>query len=113
MGLTCAKIAGENAYQAIQLNDLSEGFLSRYQQKWQQTVNFDMAVMRRIRLMLNCLSDRKLDKIIALASQLNLGETLQKVSDIDFQGKGLIPLLQSPAAWTVVLYSLFAYLTSR
>ena len=113
MGLTCAKIAGESAYQAVQLNDFSESFLSRYQQMWQQTVSFDMTVMRRIRLMLNCLSDRRLDKIIAIASQLNLNESLQKISDIDFQGKAMIPLLRSPAAWTVVLYSLFAYLTSR
>ncbi len=113
MGLTCAKIAGESAYQALQLNDFSEGFLSRYQHMWQQTIGFDMAVMRRIRLMLNRFSDRRLDKIIALASQLNLDESLQKISDIDFQGKALIPLLQNPTAWAVALYSLFAYLTSR
>jgi len=50
MGLTCAKIAGETAYQALQQNDFSEGFLSRYQQRWQKTIGFDMAVMRQIRL---------------------------------------------------------------
>jgi digeranylgeranylglycerophospholipid reductase len=113
MGLTCAKIAGESAYQAIQQNDFSESFLSRYQQMWQQTIGFDMTVMRRIRLMLNRLSDRRLDKIINFSSQFNLSETLQKVSDIDFQGKALTCFVQSPVALTVALYLLFAYLTSR
>jgi len=112
MGLTCAKIAAESAHQSIQQNDFSESFLSRYQQRWRQAIGFDMAVMRRIRLMLNRLSDRRFDKIISLCSQWHLNENLQKVRDIDFQGKALIPLLKSPAAWTVTLYSLFTSLTS-
>jgi len=112
MSLTCAKIAAETAYQAIQQNDFSENFLSKYQQRWQQVIGFDMAVMRRIRLMLNRLSDQRLDRIISLCSQWHLDEELQKVRDIDFQGKALMPLLKSPAAWTVTLYLLFASLTS-
>jgi len=112
MSLTCAKIAAETAHQAIKQNDFSENFLSKYQQKWQQVIGFDMAVMRRIRLMLNRLSDQRLDRIISLCSQWHLDEELQKVRDIDFQGKALMPLLKSPAAWTVTLYSLFASLTS-
>lgn len=112
MGLTCARIAAETAFQAVQGNDFSEGFLSRYQQRWQKTIGFDMTVMRRMRLMLNRLPDSKLDKMISLCSQWHLNENLQRVRDIDFQGKALIPLLKSPASWTVALYSLFASLTS-
>lgn len=112
MGLTCAKIAAESAYQAIQQNDFSGSFLSRYQQKCQQAIGFDMAVMRQIRLMLNRLSDAKLDKIISLCSQFHLSENLQKVKDIDFQGRALIALLKKPAAWAVALYSLFESITS-
>jgi len=111
MGLTCAKIAGEIASEAIQRNDFSEGLLSKYQRSWQQAIGFDMAVMRQIRLMLNRLSDERLDKIVSLCSQFSLNETLQKVSDIDFQGRALLPLLTHPAAWSVALYSLFASLT--
>jgi len=112
MGLTCAKIAGESAYQATQQNDFSESFLSRYQQRSQKAIGFDMAAMRRIRLMLNRLPDERLNQIISFCSQWHLSENLQKVRDIDFQGKALIPLLKSPAAWTVALYTLFASLTS-
>jgi len=112
MGLNCAKIAGETASEAIKHGDSSAGFLSRYQRRWQSVIGFDMAVMRQMRLMLNRLSDRRLDKIIALCSQLHLNEDLKRVRDIDFQGKGIMPVFRSPAAWTVALYSILSSLTS-
>ncbi len=112
MGLTCARIAGETAAQALQHNNLSEGFLSRYQERWRQAIGFDMAVMRRIRLMLNRLSDKKLDNIISLCSQFRLGDELQKLEDIDFQGKTMLQLLRKPCAFAVALYSLFSSLAS-
>jgi len=108
MGLTCAKIASETAYQAIQQNDYSESFLSGYQQRWQQTIGFDMAVMKQIRLMLNRLPDQRLDKIFSLCSQWHLSENLEKLKDTDFQGKALIPLLKSPRTWIAAFYSFLA-----
>lgn len=111
IGLTCAKIAAETACQAMQQHDVSEDFLSRYQQKCQQVIGFDMTVMRQIRLMLNRLSDAELDRIISLCSQWHLEEMLRQVSDIDFQGKALVPLVKSPAVWAVTLYSILASLT--
>ena len=108
MGLTCGKIAAETACQALQQDDFSESFLSKYQQRWQHAIGFDMSVMKRIRLMLNRLSDQRLDEIISLCSQWHLSESLQKVRDIDFQGKSLIHLLKSPNTWVVAFYSFLA-----
>lgn len=112
MGLICAKIAGETAAEAIKHGDSSASFLSRYQRRWQRVIGFDMTVMRRMRLMLNRLPDRRLDKIIALCSQLHLNEDLRHVKDIDFQGKGIMPIFKSPAAWAVAIYSILSSLTS-
>lgn len=112
MGLTCAKIAGETASEAIHERSYSEEFLQRYQERWRQAIGFDMRVMRQMRLMLNQLSDRKLDRIISLCRQLRLDEELRKVRDIDFQGGATIRLLKSPSVWTIALYSLFSSLTS-
>lgn len=108
MGLNCAKIAGETAYQAVHNGDFSENFLSLYQQRWRRAIGFDMAVMRQIRLMLNRLSDDKLDKIISLCSDLHVEEVLQNVRDIDFQGKALLPILKSPSVCLVTVYSFLA-----
>jgi len=112
MGLTCARIAGETAAQAVRHNSLSGGFLSRYEERWRRAIGFDMTAMRRIRLILNRLSDKKLDNIISLCSQLHLSDELQKLEDIDFQGKAVLQLLRKPSAFAVALYSLFSSLTS-
>jgi digeranylgeranylglycerophospholipid reductase len=112
MGLTCARIAGETAAQAVQQRDFSGTFLSSYQKRWKQAIGFDMNAMRQIRLMLNRLSDRKLDGIIRLCSQLHVDERLQGLEDIDFQGKATLQLLKSPGAWTIMMYSLLSSLVS-
>jgi len=108
IGLTCAKIGGETAFQAVQRDDFSENFLTRYQQRWQKAIAFDMNVMRSIRLMLNRLSDPQLDKIVSLCSELRLDRALQGFKDLDFQGKALLPVLKSPSALTVGLYFFLA-----
>lgn len=113
IGLTCAKIAGETAHRAIESENCSEAFLSTYQKRWRKNIGFDMAIMRLARLMLNRLSDQQIDKTIALGSRLNLDEDLKQVRDIDFQGRGMLPIFKSPAAWTVGLYSILASLTAQ
>lgn len=108
MGLNCAKMAGQTAYKAIKSGDCSETFLSSYQHGWKKAIGFDMAVMRRIRLMLNRLSDDELDKMISWCSDLHLDETLQKVKDVDFQGKALLPILKTPNTWIMAFYFFIA-----
>jgi digeranylgeranylglycerophospholipid reductase len=112
MGLTCARIAGETAAQALQLRDFSSSFLSRYQNRWKQAIGFDMNAMRQIRLMLNRVSDTRFDSIIRLCSQLHVNEKLQGLGDIDFQGKAVLQLLKSPGAWTIMMYSLLSSIFS-
>jgi flavin-dependent dehydrogenase len=108
MGLTCAKIAGETAYQAKQQSDFSENFLTQYQQRWQKAIAFDMAVMRKVRLMLNRLSDPQLDKIVSLCSELRMDKALQGFKDLDSQGRSLLPILKSPRALIVAFYFFLA-----
>jgi len=112
MGMTCARIAGETAAQAVRQQNFSDSFLSHYQTRWRQAISFDMNAMRRIRLMLNRLSDKRLDSIIRLCSQLHVDEKLKDLDDIDFQGKAVLQLLKSPGAWTILMYSLLSSLVS-
>jgi digeranylgeranylglycerophospholipid reductase len=112
MGLRCAEIAGEIVAQAVQKGGLSGSFLSLYQKRWKQAVGFDMNAMRRIRLMLNGLSDKRLDTIVRLCGRLHMERSLQELSDIDFQGRGVLQLLRSPNAWVVMMYSLLSSLMS-
>ncbi len=111
-GLLCSKIAGEVAYEAIENNDFSAAFLSRYQSRWKAEIGFDLTVMRQIRQLLNRLSDKHLDKVISLCSTLGANRILEEAGDLDFQGKSLIRMVRHPGVLIVTLYSLFSSLAS-
>jgi digeranylgeranylglycerophospholipid reductase len=111
-GLSCSKIAGEVAYEAVKSNDFSETFLSRYQSRWKDLVGFDLTVMRQIRKLLDRLSDDKVDRIIGLCAKFGVDDVLEEVGDIDFQGRSLISMIKHPTALVPMLYFMFSWLTS-
>jgi len=111
-GITCAKVAGEVAYEAVKTQDFSEAFLSRYQSRWKRLVGFDLAAMLRMRRMLDSLSDSRIDGMLGLCSRLGVDSVLEKVGDLDFQGRTLIPMIRYPGALAVISYFLFSWLTS-
>jgi digeranylgeranylglycerophospholipid reductase len=111
-GLTCARVAGEVAYEAVKMQDFSEAFLSRYQSRWKRLVGFELAAMLRMRRMLNSLSDSRIDGMIELCRKLGVDSVLEKAGDLDFQGRSLIPMIKYPGALAVISYFLFSWLTS-
>jgi len=111
-GLTCARVAGEVAYEAVKMQDFSEAFLSRYQSRWKRLVGFDLAAMLRMRRMLDSLSDSRIDGMIDLCRKLGVDSVLEKVGDLDFQGRSLIPMIKYPGTLAVISYFLFSWLTS-
>ena len=112
-GLTCARTAGEVAYEAVKNSNFSEAFLSRYQHQWKRQVGFDLSAMLMMRRMLNSLSDNRTDKIIGLCNRLGIDETLEKFGDLDFQGRSLIPMIKYPGTIAVISYFLVSWLTSQ
>jgi len=112
VGLSCSKIAGEVAYEAVKNNDFSETFLSRYQSRWKDLVGFDLTVMRVIRKLLNRLSDDKMDKIVDLCARFGVDDVLEEVGDLDFQGRSLIPMIKHPTTLVTMLYFILSWLTS-
>jgi len=103
-GLLCSKIAGEVAHEAIKNNDFSERFLSRYQNRWKSLIGFELAMMRQLRIMLNNLSDKRIDKIIELSERLEMDKILRKHGDLDFEGASLVRMLSHPATFVLSFY---------
>ncbi len=106
MGLTCAKTAGKTAAYAVRYKDSSASFLSEYERRWKREMGFDMMVMKRLRLMLNNLADRQLDRLVAISSRLELDKSLKGFGDIDFQGTSLLGMVKSPRFLATALYFL-------
>lgn len=111
-GATCAKIGGEVAAEAVGCNNFSERFLSRYETQWRQTVDFELKVMLQLRKMLNSLSDKKTNNLIGLCNRLGVNKVLEKVGDVDFQGRSLVPMMRFPGTLAVVGFFVFSWLTS-
>lgn len=108
MGLTCAKIAGEVATNAVRYGNPSASFLSEYERRWRRRIGFNMMAMKRLRLMLNNLSDSQIDRLVSLCSRWRLDEDLTRVRDVDFQGTSLIQIAKSPKVLATALYFLTA-----
>jgi digeranylgeranylglycerophospholipid reductase len=111
-GLTCSRAAGEVAYEAVKRQDFSEAFLSSYQFRWKRLVGFDLATMLRMRRMLDSMSDSRIDGMIDLCRRLGVDSVLEKVGDLDFQGRTLISMIKYPGTLAVISYFLFSWLTS-
>ena len=111
-GLTCGKIAGEVAAEAVKHNNLSEAILSNYQHRWKKQIGFDLTAMLQMRRMLNSLSDKRMDGVIDLCNRLGMDGVLEKFGDLDFQGRSLIPMIRYPATLAVVGYFVGSWLTS-
>jgi digeranylgeranylglycerophospholipid reductase len=109
LGMTCARVAAEVVYEALQRNDLSSEFLRLYQERCRKIMGFDVNVMRRIRFMLDGLSDEKLEEFIRVCTKLGLAGTLQKIEEIDFQGRALLRTLQSSSMLATLVYLFFLY----
>ena len=110
LGMTCAKVAAEVAYDALSKNDFSSEFLSTYQKSCKAILGFDVKVMITIRKILDVMSDEKVDDVISLCKKLNLDKSLQNIKDIDFQGRSLLRLLPNPRMLTAIAYFLFLFL---
>jgi geranylgeranyl reductase family protein len=113
LGLTCANIAAEVASEALSRNDVSAAFLRAYQTRCNEAVGFDARTMLRMRKTLDLIPDKRLDDMIAMCARFGLDKTLQKVKDIDFQGRTLLHTLRSPRTLTALGYFFLVYLSAN
>jgi len=112
-GMTCAKVAAEVAYKALQRNDFSAKSLQLYQKRCEEIMGFDMSLMLRIRKMLDGISDKKIDEAISFCRKMGLDKTLQSIQEIDFQGQTLLQALKRPKILTAIAYFFLLYLSTN
>jgi digeranylgeranylglycerophospholipid reductase len=109
-GMTCARVAAEVACEALRKNDVSQESLSIYQKRCEEILGLDVNVMLKAREILDAMPDDKIDDAISFCAKFGLDKVLQKIEDIDFQGRSLLRILWNPRVPTSLLYFLLLYL---
>ena len=112
-GLTCAEIAAEVTYEALQRNDFSSNYLQVYHKRCANRLKFDFSVMLRLRRLLDSLSDEKLDGLLRFCERIGLNNSLKNVEEIDFQGKLLLKIATKPSTFAAMAYLLKLYLSAN
>ncbi len=113
LGLTCAALAAEVAWEALQRGDYSSRFLHSYHKRCQDTLGIDARMMLRMRKMLDVLSDTRMDDIIGFCERFKLDKTLLDFGDLDFQGRSSLRILRNPRVLMALGYFFRVYLSAN
>ena len=112
-GMICARLAAKTALKAYKLNDFSEKTLIEYEKAWKREIGFELKIMLKVRRMLDKLSDKQIDKLFELCIKTGLNQVLEKVGDLDFQGKTILKAIPNPKGLIPFLYLVWSALTGR
>ncbi len=77
--MTCGKIAGEIAFEAIKNDDTSEKFLSKYQDEWHKKIGKNLERSLKIKQAVVKLSDEGLNIIAELLSEEDLPKSKREI----------------------------------
>ncbi len=102
-GLACGRLAGKTAAITIRTGDTSATSLASYERAWRQLIGFDLRAMSWLRRLMYRLPDQHLDRIFKVSADLKADEILDRTSDIDFQGRGLLSLARDPRLFITLL----------
>ncbi|MBS7643706.1 NAD(P)/FAD-dependent oxidoreductase [Candidatus Bathyarchaeota archaeon] len=92
----CAKVAGETAAKAIELNDTSEKTLKEYETGWRELLGKEFSAMSLVRKLANRLSDKTIDKIFQIIIKEELHQTIAQKGDMDFQSAVIKAIIRHP-----------------
>ena len=101
-GLT-ARLAGETISEALQSNDMSRRFLSRYDKRCKSTYYRELQTMYFAQRALMSLSDKGLDSVVRDADDMGLLNIIRREGDMDMQGQVIRKLVASPRTFLLGL----------
>lgn len=94
-GTYCARILAEEAGEALDDDDLDEGRLNRYHERWSSSIGRELRIMMRLRHAFLNLADEDLNDIWARLSKPDVVEVLNEHGDIDYVSKLALELLKT------------------
>jgi flavin-dependent dehydrogenase len=99
LGGLCALTAGKTVSEALEEDDCTSTFLSRYQRRWISEIGNEIRTMLLARKLLNMVNDEEMDKIFKNIRAENLVPVIQELvegGDMDFQAEFIKKSLKNP-----------------
>ena len=101
LGGICARIAGRVVSQAIDRDDTSANFLSRYEKLWKKQIGSNLRAMNLVRRYMNSLSNNDMD---FLFEKLQRNRTIiEELGDVDDQKRIVRRLMTTPNMYNFYL----------
>jgi digeranylgeranylglycerophospholipid reductase len=86
-GLKCAEICAAVALDALDKNDFSEEFLSRYQRDWDKTIGEEIRCGLKHRQVYLNLADEDMDQLVSFFNKPYWCKLILKYGDLDYHSK--------------------------
>lgn len=96
-GTSCAKIAGEVAAQAALSGDISEAALGEYERRWREAFEGELRLGLLAHRIFCRLRDTEIARLLEAASDPRIVSLLCKLGDIDYPGRVVRKVLESPS----------------
>ena len=106
-GLVAARHCAAAAIEALEADDLSAGFLARYQRRWKREIGRELIRSFHIRRFGLALSDGEVDRIVGALRSEGLQALAARHGDIDYPSRVILRLARSlPALGTLAWLAL-------
>jgi flavin-dependent dehydrogenase len=106
MGGLCAKLAGDTAADALGCGDTCWGRLSEYERRWRSLYEGELNTMYTARLLMNRLSDERLNRLVSDLKRTSLESMLEELvsrGDMDMQAGVIREAARNPRLLYVLL----------
>jgi geranylgeranyl reductase family protein len=93
-GLVCAGHCANTAVEALEKNDLSERFLSRYHKKWTGDIGKELRKDWRLYRLFQSFTDEKMEEAFKLLDNPRILRLIEDKGDIDYPSKLALPIVR-------------------
>ncbi len=110
LGGIAAQIAGKVASDAIEANNVSARFLSRYEKVWRKELKRNLTIMKHVRFYLNSLSTKEVETLFRLVDNPKIKDLISEFGDVDNQKTIVYKLALKLQLWPFLIKTGLRYL---
>ena len=102
-GLIGSEIASETLSMGLRSDRLDLTFLSSYDRRWKRALGGEMLMGWMGRKVFEHISDRKLDRLVAVCRHKSVEELINPIAEFDWHSKAVFSFLRSPRVISALL----------